>query len=74
MQYAPNQAYIGGISYEEYEAAAKPWIDNRLTNASRYGKFGEIMPEDEFIGLMSACDEFELVWLEKSFAETVSAK
>ena len=74
MQYAPNQAYIGGLTYKEFEAAKTPWIENRLPEAKRYGKFGEIMPEDEFLGLMAACDEFELVWLEKGFAEAVSAK
>ena len=74
MQYAPNQAYIGGISYEEFEAAKTPWVDNYLTNAKRYGKYGEIMPEDEFLGLMALCDVFDLIWLEKSFAEGVKAK
>ena len=74
LQYAPNQAYIGGLSYEEFEAAKAPWIDNRLSDAKRYGKFGEIMPEDEFLALISACDEFELVWLEKGFAAAAAEK
>ena len=74
LQYAPNQAYIGGLSYEEFEAAKAPWIDNRLSGAKRYGKFGEIMPEDEFLALISACDEFELVWLEKGFAAAAVEK
>ncbi len=74
MQYAPNQAYIGGISYEEFEAAKTPWIGNYLSNAKRYGKYGEIMPEDEFLGLMAICDVFDLVWLEKGFAEGVKTK
>ncbi|MCR5346378.1 MAG: DUF5940 domain-containing protein [Fretibacterium sp.] len=76
LHYAPNQTYIGGISYDDFEAAATPWIENPLPDdkAGRYGKFGELMPEDEFLGLICACDEFELVWLEKSFAEEVGAK
>ena len=76
LHYAPNQTYIGGISYEEFEALPSGWINNPLPDekAKRYGKFGELMPEDEFLGLISACDEFELVWLEKSFAEAVSVK
>ena len=61
LHYAPNQAYIGGISYDEFEAAKAPWVDNPLEKAERYGKFGEIMPEDEFLGLISASDEFKLV-------------
>ena len=74
MRYAPNQAYIGGISYEEFEKAKTPWIENYLPNASRYGKYGEIMPEDEFLGLMAMCDVFDLIWLEKAFAGDVKAK
>ncbi|MBR0222478.1 MAG: glycine reductase [Synergistaceae bacterium] len=76
LHYAPNQTYIGGISYEEFESLATPWTDNPLPDekAQRYGKFGELMPEDEFLGLISACDEFELVWLEPSFAQAVSEK
>ena len=74
MQYAPNQAYIGGISYEEFENAKTPWIENYLPDASRYGKYGEIMPEEEFLGLMAMCDVFDLIWLEKNFAEGVKAK
>ncbi|MBQ4470136.1 MAG: glycine reductase, partial [Synergistaceae bacterium] len=76
LHYAPNQTYIGGISYEEFEALPSGWVNNPLPDekSKRYGKFGELMPEDEFLGLISACDEFELVWLEKSFAEAVSKK
>ncbi|MBQ3645812.1 MAG: glycine reductase [Synergistaceae bacterium] len=76
LHYAPNQTYIGGISYEEFEALPAGWVNNPLPDekSKRYGKFGELMPEDEFLGLISACDEFELVWLEKSFAEEVSKK
>jgi betaine reductase len=74
VQYAPNQAYIGGITYEEFEAAKTPWIENYLTDAKRYGRYGEIMPEDEFLGLMALCDVFDLIWLEKNFAEGVKAK
>ncbi|MDR1875851.1 MAG: DUF5940 domain-containing protein [Synergistaceae bacterium] len=74
MQYAPNQAYIGGISYEEFEAAQTPWIKNYLSDANRYGRYGEIMPEDEFLGLLAICDVFDLIWLEKDFAGNVKAR
>jgi betaine reductase len=74
MQYAPNQAYIGGISYGEFEAAKTPWIENCLKDSKRYGRYGEIMPEDEFLGLMAICDVFDLIWLEKSFAGGVREK
>ncbi|MDR2137199.1 MAG: DUF5940 domain-containing protein, partial [Synergistaceae bacterium] len=74
LGYAPNQAYIGGIGYEEFEAAKTPWIENYLTGASRYGRYGEMMPEDEFLCLMAVCDVFDLIWLEKGFAEAAKAK
>ena len=72
--FAPNQAYIGGITLEEFEAKQQPWIENRLTGSSRYGKFGEIMPEDEFLGLIDICDVFDIIWLEKEFAASVKEK
>lgn len=72
--YAPNQAYIGGITLDQYEAQPKPWYENRMEDAGRYGKYGEIMPEDEFLGLMDICDVFDIIWLEKDFAAGVRGK
>ena len=71
--YAPNKTYVGGMSLDELEEAPTPWIDN-LGGPQRYGKFGEIMPEDEFIGLMDICDVFDLIWLEQGFAAAVAEK
>ena len=71
--YAPNKTYVGGMSLDEMEKAPTPWIDN-LGEPQRYGKFGEIMPEDEFIGLMDICDVFDLIWLEQGFAAAVAEK
>ena len=53
--YAPNKTYIGAMSIDELEKAPAPWIDN-LGTPERFGSFGEIMPEDEFLGLMDICD------------------
>lgn len=75
VSYPPNQTYIGNITPQElkdnYES---PWYDKSVEGAGRFGKYGEIMPQDEFIGLMQICDAFDLVMLEKSFAEDVKAK
>ncbi|MBR6585152.1 MAG: glycine reductase, partial [Firmicutes bacterium] len=46
----------------------------KAEKAERYGKYGEIMPQDEFIGLMQICDVFDLVKLEAGFAQEVKAK
>jgi len=72
--YAPNQAYIGGITLDDYEAQPKPWFENPMKDAGRYGRYGEIMPEDEFLGLMDICDVFDIIWLERSFASMVREK
>lgn len=72
--YAPNQTYIGNMTPEELEATPRPWVGNNVEGAKRYGKFGEIMPQDEFYGLMKISDVFDLVILETSFAESVKEK
>ncbi|MEG0855631.1 MAG: glycine/sarcosine/betaine reductase complex component C subunit beta [Terrisporobacter sp.] len=68
VKYPPNQAYIGNITPEELSTYEMPWYDKETPDASKYGKFGEIMTQEEFIGLMQICDVFDLVKLEKSFA------
>jgi len=72
--YAPNQAYIGGIALESLENTPQPWYVNRIAGANRYGAYGEIMPEDEFLGLMDICDVFDIVWLEKGFSASIREK
>jgi len=68
--YPPNQAYIGNITPEELGAIEFPWYDKEIPDAPRFGRFGEIMPEDEFIGFMQAVDTFDLVMLTDEFAAT----
>ena len=68
IKYPPNQAYIGNITPQQLKEYDMPWYDKEIPNASKYGKFGEIMPQEEFIGLMQICDVFDLVKLEKNFA------
>ncbi|PIE55409.1 MAG: glycine reductase [Dethiosulfovibrio peptidovorans] len=72
--YAPNMAYIGTLPLEELEKQATPMYENRISGANRTGSFGEITPEDEFLGLMDICDVFDLVWLEKGFAASIREK
>ncbi|MDR1921613.1 MAG: DUF5940 domain-containing protein [Candidatus Adiutrix sp.] len=70
-RYAPNLAYIGAISVEELSGRPQPWLDNLEPAPVRDGRFGEIMPEDEFLGLMDLCDVFDLIWLTEDFAARV---
>jgi len=67
VKYPPNQAYIGSVTPEELAAIEQPWVGKEIENASRFGKFGEIMPQEEFICLMQMCDAFETVKLDKNF-------
>jgi len=71
LEYPPNQTYIGNITPEQLAQIEQPWYDKQTENAARFGKFGEIMPQDEFFLLMQACDVFDLVWLSKPFVERV---
>lgn len=67
VKYPPNQAYIGNVTPEELGQLQQPWYDKEIEGAAKYGKYGEIMPQDEFICLMQMCDVFDLVKLEKDF-------
>lgn len=67
VSYWPNQTYIGNVHPDELTGVEFPWYDKKKEDAGRYGKFGEIMPEEEFLFLVQACDMFEVVKLEKGF-------
>ena len=67
VAYWPNQVYIGNKTPEELKGVEFPYYDKKVEGASRYGKFGEIMPEAEFLLLAQACDCFEVVYMEKGF-------
>lgn len=74
VNYIPNQIYIGNMKPEDLRNYEQPWYNKPLKNASRNGKYGEIMPEDEFIGLIKIVDTFDLVKLTKEYTEEVKAK
>ncbi|MEW6662129.1 MAG: glycine/sarcosine/betaine reductase complex component C subunit beta [Bacillota bacterium] len=74
VAYPPNQAYIGGIHPAQLGDWDKPLYRHPVPGADRYAKYGEIMPQDEFYGLMKICDAFELVLLEEAFAMEVKGK
>ncbi len=67
LKYWPNQVYIGNKTPDDLAAVAQPWCDKECDVADRYGKFGQIMPQEEFLLLMQACDVFDLVKLDKDF-------
>jgi betaine reductase len=67
VRYAPNQVYIGNLTPEELRLIPQPWYDN-LADQDRQGKYGEIIPENEFYAAMKIADSFQLVELEEEFA------
>ena len=71
VNYLPNQVYIGNKTPEDLAKLEMPWHNKLLSGADRFGKFGEIMPQDEFYLLMQAMDVFDLVKLEKNFVGKV---
>src|SRR6056297_577961 len=73
VSYAPNQTYIGNITPEELGKIESPWHDKK-TEGTRQGKMGEIMPQDEFIGMLKMSDAFGLVKIDKDFMGAVKEK
>lgn len=74
VAYPPNQVFIGNREPEELFQIPSPWYQNPIPNSSRWGAFGEIMPEEEFYGMMKICDEFQLLQLEEGFLQEIASK
>ncbi|MCL1816404.1 MAG: glycine/sarcosine/betaine reductase complex component C subunit beta [Clostridiales bacterium] len=74
VAYPPNQVYIGNNAPLDLNGIERPWYNNLLPKAKREGKYGEIMPLDEFYGLMQAVDVFDLVLLKEEFQAIVKNK
>lgn len=70
VEYWPNQVYIGNKTPDDLAGVEFPYYDKPLEGASRYGKFGEIMPEEDFLLLMQCSDVFDVLMLEKGFVAT----
>ncbi len=67
LAYYPNQVYIGNVTPDDFAAVPQPWYDKECPVNGRFGPFGQIMPQEEFLLLMRACDAFDLVKLERAF-------
>lgn len=74
VAYPPNQVFIGNLYPDDLSQIPSPWHKNLVPNGSRWGSFGEIMPEEEFYGMLKICDEFQMLMLENSFLEEISLK
>ena len=67
LAYYPNQVYIGNKTPQDLAAIPQPWFDKTCDVTDRFGRYGQMMPQEEFILMMQACDVFDLVKLDKDF-------
>jgi len=74
VAYPPNQVFVGNLDPDDLRYIPSPWYQNPVSNASRWGDFGEIMPEEEFYGVIKICDEFGLVLLEEGFLQETASR
>jgi hypothetical protein len=72
--YGPNQVFIGNKHPDDLHAIPQPWYQNLLEPAARSGPFGEIIAEEELYGWLKMADDFDLVLLEKEFAEQIETR
>ena len=72
VAYPPNRAFLGHIHPDTLAAMPQPWFASAAPG-SRWGAHGEIMPEEEFYGVLKICDAFDLVHLEAGFVEETRA-
>ncbi|MFC1986987.1 glycine/sarcosine/betaine reductase complex component C subunit beta [Chloroflexota bacterium] len=74
VAYPPNQVFIGNLDPDDLLNIPTPWYQHPVPDASRWGAFGEIMPEDEFLAMVKVSDEFDMLLLEESFVKKVATK
>jgi glycine/sarcosine/betaine reductase complex component C subunit beta len=72
VAYAPHQAFIG--ARHPRELPQRPWVGAAPNGEGRFAGVGEVMPEDEFLGLMAAVDDFDLVKLGKQEAGAIAER
>ncbi|MBW1805891.1 MAG: glycine reductase [Deltaproteobacteria bacterium] len=74
VSYPPNQVFVGNLDPDDLLKNGDPWYTNPVPDASRWGEFGEIMPEEEFYGIMKICDEFQILSLDENFVPQIVPK
>lgn len=55
LSYPPNQTFIGNLSPGELKNIARPWFQEETVGSST-GKFGEILDQSSFYGLLKLAD------------------
>ena len=72
VAYPPNRTFLGHMHPDTLAAMPQPWCTSAAPG-TRWGAHGEIMPEEEFYGVLKICDAFDLVHLEAGFVEEARA-
>jgi betaine reductase len=68
LAYPPNRVFLGRLRPGDLEGIPRPWWQaDPPPEPERWMPFGELMPEEEFYGLLKAMDRFDLVWLDEEF-------
>jgi len=65
--YAPHQVYIGNIAPEQLRDLPKPWYERLIEGATPKGRFGDLVEQAKFYGLLAGADQFDLVAFEESW-------
>lgn len=78
VSYPPNQTFIGNLSPDQLAKIERPWyeIDSGATESrSSTGRFGEVIDEETFYGLLKQADVLDpaLVEIRHDAAERVKA-
>ncbi|HEV8114645.1 MAG TPA: glycine/sarcosine/betaine reductase complex component C subunit beta [Acidimicrobiales bacterium] len=80
VAYPPHQAYLNALHPRDmgprpWEAlpGASRWVRRAVPSGPEGALVGELMPEDEFLGLLAAVDQFDLLTLSAEVAERAAA-
>ena len=77
VAYPPHQAWVGSV--HPRDLPERPWLGalsgdgSASATPSRFGPFGELLPEEELLGLLAALDQFQLVALDPEVADRAAA-
>ena len=72
VAYAPHQAFLGAL--HPRDLPERPWAGAAPNGEGRFAGVGELMPEDEFLGLLAAVDDFDLVKLGAQEAAAIAER
>jgi hypothetical protein len=72
--YAPHQVYIGNIAPEQLSDLPKPWYERLIEGATPEGRFGDLVDQSKFYGLLAGADQFDLVSFEESWFQEHAAR